>query len=332
MDANEDDLVAAIARLLSGTGPDVLAGIGDDAAVVEPVAGQLVLAADALVEDVHFDRAVSSARSIGYRAVVVNVSDMAAMAASPRYGLVSLCIPQDVDASWVMELFGGMRAAADEYALSIIGGDLSRAGEVVISVAITGAVVPGRAVERSGARRGDRLVVTGALGASAGGLVLARTPRASAHAGTAWARTLEEAYERPVARVGEAQVLARAGATAMMDLSDGLSMDLPRLCAASGLGARIETSCVPISDALIESEDALSIDPLRLALSGGDDYELLATLPSDRVEGARLELKERFGVPLVDIGVMIEGSGVVALAPGGGEALLERGGWDHFGG
>ena len=93
-------------------------------------------------------------------------------------------------------------------------------------------------------------------------------PRASAHAGTAWARALEEAYERPVARVGEAQVLARAGATAMMDLSDGLSTDLPRLCAASGVGARIEESSVPISDALIEAEDALSIDPLRLALSG----------------------------------------------------------------
>ena len=118
----------------------------------------------------------------------------------------------------------------------------------------------------------------------------------------------------------------------MMDLSDGLSTDLPRLCAASGVGARIEESSVPISDALVEAEDALSIDPLRLALSGGDDYELLATLPSDRVEGARLELKERFWVPLADIGVMIEGSGVVALAPGGGEAPLERGGWDHFGG
>jgi thiamine-monophosphate kinase len=117
-----------------------------------------------------------------------------------------------------------------------------------------------------------------------------------------------------------------------MDLSDGLSMDLPRLCAASGLGARIEPSRVPISDALIEAEDPLSIDPLRLALSGGDDYELLATLPPDRVEGARLELKERFGVPLTDIGVMIDGSGVVALSPEGGEVPLEREGWDHFGG
>jgi thiamine-monophosphate kinase len=332
MEANEDDLVAAIARLLSGTGPDVLTGIGDDAAVVEPGAGQLVLAADVLVEAVHFDRAISSARSIGYRAVVVNVSDMAAMAASPRYGLVSLGVPVDVDVSWVMELFGGMRAAADEYALALVGGDLSRSEEVVISVAITGAVAPGGAVERSGARPGDRLVVTGALGASAGGLALARMPRASTHAGTAWARALEEAYERPVARVGEGQVLAGAGATAMMDLSDGLSTDLPRLCAASGVGARIEESSVPISDALVEAEDALSIDPLRLALSGGDDYELLATLPADRVEGARLELKERFGVPLADIGVMIEGSGVVALAPGGREEPLQRGGWDHFGG
>ena len=280
MDANEDDLVAAIARLLSGAGPDVLTGIGDDAAVVEPGAGQLVLAADVLVEAVHFDRAISSARSIGYRAVVVNVSDVAAMAAS-QAGLVSLGVPEDVDVSWVMELFG--ECAPRPTSMPSPSSGATSAGARRSSSRW-------RSRERSlrGARSSDR---------ARGRATDSSSPARSAPRREAWPWRGCRVHQRMRARrgrarsgcsvrsrVGEAQVLARAGATAMMDLSDGLSTDLPRLCAASGVGARIEESSVPISDALIEAEDALSIDPLRLALSGGDDYELLATLPADRVE------------------------------------------------
>jgi thiamine-monophosphate kinase len=332
MDATEDELVAAIAKVLSGPGPRVHTSIGDDAAVVEPGTGELVLAADALVEAVHFDRAISSARWIGYRAVVVNTSDIAAMAASPRFGLVSLGLPSDVDAAWVIELYGGMREAADEYGLSLVGGDLSRAEELVISIALTGEVAPGCAVLRSGARPGDRVVVTGSLGGAAGGLALARTHRAARYVGSAWASRLERAFERPVARVGEAGLLARAGATAMMDISDGLAKDLFRLCAASGVGARVELDDVPIATALLEGEDALGVDPMNLALHGGDDYELLATIRPAAVDGVANELRREFGVALAGIGTIFDGAGVVAVKGDGSEAPMPPRGWDHFGG
>ena len=215
----EDELIKAVARLLSGSEPGVVVGLGDDAAVVEPGAGQLVLTMDLLAEGVHFQRGAISARDLGAKAITVNVSDVAAMAASPRYALVALAVPNDVEAAWVMELVGGMRDACAEYALALVGGDTNRADLVVVSVAVAGEVAPGRAVLRSGARVGDRIVVTGSLGAAAGGLALSRAAsgRAAEALSQPWGRALIEALERPVARVGEAQLLARAGATAMMN-------------------------------------------------------------------------------------------------------------------
>ena len=152
--------------------------MGDDAAVVAPGSGELVLTTDALVEGSHFSRSTASARDIGYKAIVVNVSDIAAMAASPRFALCALTLSDAVDAAWVMELFGGMREACDEHALSLVGGNLARGPEVTVAVTVTGEVAPGRAVTRAGARPGDVLVVTGSLGAAAAGLRLSsgRTP------------------------------------------------------------------------------------------------------------------------------------------------------------
>ncbi len=174
MDLTEEQLLEAIRRVLSGAGPEVRVGVGDDAAVLAPTAGELVITADALVENVHFLRGSIAARDLGHKAIVVNVSDIAAMGASPRSAVCTLTLTEDVEASWVMELFGGMREACDEYALWLVGGDLSRGGEISISVTVTGEVAPGRAVLRSGARPGDRLVVTGELGGSAAGLRFTR--------------------------------------------------------------------------------------------------------------------------------------------------------------
>src|SRR3989442_4965576 len=171
----EDELLATIRRLLSGEAAGVRVGPGDDAAVVDMGLQSAVLTADMLVEGVHFDRSTISARDLGYKAVVVNVSDVAAMGGSPRYGLVSLGLPADVEAAWVVELYGGIRDAAGEYAMSVVGGDTSRADRVVVSVALTGEVPRNGAVTRAGARPGDRIVVTGSLGAAAGGLRLSRS-------------------------------------------------------------------------------------------------------------------------------------------------------------
>jgi thiamine-monophosphate kinase len=316
--------------VLSGEEPGVVVGIGDDAAVVRPGSGQTVLTTDLLVEGVHFERGTISARDLGAKAITVNVSDIAAMAASPRYALVSLAVPAGIEAAWVIELYGGMRDVCAEHALALVGGDTNRADLVVLSVTVVGEVAPGRALLRSGAGAGDAIVVTGSLGGAAGGLALSLAADASSLLSQPWARALLEAFERPVARVGEAQVLARAGATAMMDLSDGLAKDLSRLCLASGVGARVRTANVPVAPALAAGADALGVDALQLALSGGEDYELLATMPMNALEAATEELRDGFGVALTQVGEIVEGAGMIAVGPGGEERVLEPAGWDHF--
>jgi thiamine-monophosphate kinase len=334
MELSEDGLVAAIRTVLSGETSGVIVGLGDDAAVVEPGTGSSVLTTDLLVDGVHFERGSTSARDLGAKAIAVNVSDIAAMGASPRYALASLALPSDIEAAWVVELYGGMRAACDEYALALVGGDLSRAERLVISVVVLGEVSRGRAVTREGARAGDAIVVTGSLGAAAAGLALSRAPApvllAALSAG--WARELLDALARPAARVGEGVTLAQCGATAMMDLSDGLAKDLSRLCIASGVGARVRLADVPIPEAVRAAAAALAVDPLDLAISGGEDYELLATIAPTEVDGARERLRDRFGLALTQVGDIVEGQGLVAVDAHDAESTMEPKGWDHFAG
>jgi thiamine-monophosphate kinase len=334
MELSEDGLVAAIRTVLSGETSGVIVGLGDDAAVVEPGTGSSVLTTDLLVDGVHFERGSTSARDLGAKAIAVNVSDIAAMGASPRYALASLALPADIEAAWVVELYGGMRAACEEYALALVGGDISRAERLVISVVVLGEVSRGRAVTREGARTGDAIVVTGSLGAAAAGLALSRAPApvllAALSAG--WARELLDALARPAARVGEGVTLAQCGATAMMDLSDGLAKDLSRLCIASGVGARVGLADVPIPEAVRAAAAALEVDPMDLAISGGEDYELLATIAQTEVDGARERLRDRFGVALTQVGDIVEGQGLVAVDAHGAESTMEPKGWDHFAG
>jgi thiamine-monophosphate kinase len=328
----EDELVDTLRRLLSEDAPGVRLGPGDDAAVVDMGWQSAVLTVDMMVEGVHFDRSTTSSRDLGYKAVVVGVSDVAAMGGSPRYGLISLGLPMDVETAWVVELYGGIRDAAGEYAMSVVGGDTSRADRVVVAVAVTGEVPRNAAVTRAGARPGDRIVVTGSLGAAAGGLRLSRAPanEVVAAAVSAWGHDLLAAQFRPVARVGEGQTLAQRGATAMMDVSDGLTLDLSRLCRESDVGAAIRLSAVPVAAGLDELAGVLSVDPLDLALSGGEDYELLATMPPQAVTRAADQLRERFGTALTDIGEIRAGRGLTAVLEDGTERPLEPKGWDHF--
>jgi thiamine-monophosphate kinase len=315
MDLTEDQLIAAINRVLSGAGHEVVVGPGDDAAVVSPGSGELVLTTDSMIEGVHFRNELTTPRDLGYKSIAVNVSDVAAMAASPRFAICALALTDAIDSGWVVELAGGMRECCDEFGLTLVGGNLSRGSEVSIVVTVTGEVVPGRAVRRDGARPGDRLVVTGSLGGSAAGLRMASQ--------RSWSDDEHDAlrrYMRPTPRVGEAGILSTHGVTSMMDVSDGLAIDLSRLCRASGTGARVEIERVPVHPAATAAE----------ALEGGEDYELLATLPdSDAVEDARPELREGFGVSLSDIGAIIE-EGLVAVDDDGAERPLRIEGWDHF--
>jgi thiamine-monophosphate kinase len=332
MDRSEVELVQAIRKVLSGDAPGLVVPVGDDAAVVEPGDHHGLLTADMLVEGIHFEAGATSAHDLGHKAVAVNVSDVAAMGGSPRYGLACLAVSDRVEASWVMELYGGMREGADEYGMALVGGDTSRGERTVISVTVYGEVAKGRAVTRSGGRPGDRLAVTGALGASAGGLRLARTEGEHRRdlLSTDWGRALLAVHERPVARVGEGQSLAQAGATAMIDLSDGLALDLWRLCRESAVGARVRLADVPVADGLDELSRAEPVEPLDLALHGGEDYELLAALPAEAAGEARHRLEERFGTQLTEIGELTDGSELVAVDADGAEAPLQPKGWDHF--
>jgi thiamine-monophosphate kinase len=332
LELTEIELVRAIHKVLSGRAPGVVVGVGDDAAVVDPRPHPSVLTTDMLVEGVHFEIGVTSPHDLGHKAVTVNVSDIAAMGGSPRFGLVGLAVTPRLEASWVMELYGGMRQAADEYGMALVGGDTSRSDRAVLSVTVIGEVGSGREVRRSGARPGDVLVVTGALGGAAGGLLVARAkhdPQSEALSST-WGRALVALQERPVARVGEGQTLAAAGATAMIDLSDGLALDLSRLCEESGVGARVRLEAIPLADGLEELRELMEPEPLDLALHGGEDYELLATLPKETVEPTRDALRERFRTPLTEIGEVSAGRDIVAIGDDGSEDPLEPKGWDHF--
>ncbi len=317
MDSSEDELITAIGRVLSGSGPDVVVPVGDDAAVVRGGTGDLVLTADALVEGTHFDRAMSTPHDLGYKAIVVSVSDIAAMAGSPRYALCALTLSDDVDSGWAMELFGGMREACDEFACTLVGGNLAHGSEVTVAITVTGEVARGAAVRRSGAGPGNVVVVTGSLGGAAAGRRLARL-------GAPWTEEELDAIrrqERPAPRVGEAPVLARNGATAMIDVSDGLTRDLVRICEASGVGVRLDLATIPAHPAAAEGE----------ALGGGEDYELLATMPSgSATAGAVLELADMFATPLTAIGtIVVEGLQMIDID--GVTRPLEPAGWNHFG-
>ncbi len=317
MDVSEDELIRAIGRVLSGAGPDVIVPVGDDAAVVRPGSGDIVLTTDALVEGAHFLRASTTPRDLGAKAIAVNVSDIAAMGGSPRFALCALTLSDEVDAAWTMELFGGMREACEGYACTLVGGNLARGPEVTIAVTVTGEVAPGRAITRSGAGPGDRIVVTGELGSAAAGHRIKRLRRRWDDADLS---AIHHA-DRPVARVGEAQVLARHGATAMIDVSDGLTLDLWRICEASGVGAEFRIADLPAGPRALPEE----------VLGGGEDYELIATLP-DRVAVSAVgqELTESYGVPLTEIGVVVDGGGLTAVGVDGARRLVDPSGWDHF--
>lgn len=250
---------SAFLRQLRSTlpsGPADEVWIGDDAAVVRPPVGVLLMAADTLVEGVHADLSLTSLADLGWKAMAVNLSDIAAMGGQPGHALVTVAVPSGVGGAGagLDDLYAGLAEAAEAYSCPIVGGDLSGGPAWVVTVAVTGSVADGPPVLRSGARPGDLLMVTGPLGAAAADL---RHLRAGATSGPSHGRP------RPLLEAG--QTARQAGATAMMDLSDGVATDLPRLAEASGVGVVVED--VPIAPGATLDE----------ALGGGDDYELLAT-------------------------------------------------------
>lgn len=320
-------------------GPGVVVGVGDDAAAVET--GPLTLVtADSLVEGVHFRREWTPPRLLGRKALTVNLSDIAAMAGVPRHATVSLCLPPETPMAFLDGLYDGLLERAAETGVNLVGGNLSPTGAaIVLDVVLLGVAV--QPLLRSGARPGDLVVVTGALGAAAMGVsLLGRGARLDGN-GDLEAAGPWPAFAPAVAHCLRAQLdprtpLAFASALAGqdlahagIDLSDGLSGDLVQVCQASAVGAWVDSAAVPVDAHAGGLERARGGDALRLALHGGEDYQLLMAVPPERL-GALQDLAVIWDLPLAVLGEFTEGPAEVSLKTGGELRLLAASSHEHF--
>jgi thiamine-monophosphate kinase len=294
---------------------DVLCGIGDDAAVVS-VHEPIVVAVDTLVAGVHFPDDLP-ARDVGYRVLAVNLSDIAAMGARPRWCTLALTLPAG-DAAWIEQFAAGLFELAEAHHVALIGGDLAR-GPLTCSLQIIGTAAGGRVLTRAGARAGDDVWVTGTLGDAAAGLALWRAPRGSA------ADALRARLRRPVPRVAAGAALLGL-ASAAIDVSDGLVADLGHLCERSGCAADIDVERLPMSEELRSAFGAEQA--YRYALAGGDDYELCFAAARDAAAAIDAALAA-CGTPAARIGRLSAGRGV-RVARGGKAFELPAGGYTHF--
>lgn len=261
---SEEQIISLVAYLAGGAGGDLAVGIGDDCAVLGGDQTGLVVTTDLLVQGSHFDLELMSPADVGHRSMAANLSDLAAMGARPAYGFLSLGMPARPTAAFVSELVGSMVAQGRAHGLKLAGGDTVKAPQVVINLCLLGAMGNLAPVLRSGGRLGDAVCVTGLLGGSGAGLAWLQAGRDPAEAAAAEAVA---AHCRPTPRVAAGRALAESGRVhAMMDLSDGLAADLPRLARASGLGAAVEAEAVPISPAALAVAPALGGDALGWAL------------------------------------------------------------------
>jgi thiamine-monophosphate kinase len=316
-------LIDAIRRLLDRPGERVVRWSGDDAAVVRsrPLA---VTSIDTVAEGVHFDLATHSPADVGHKALATALSDLAAMGADAGEAYVALCLPTGYAEEDALALVGSLAELARGTGTTVAGGDVTRAGSLVVTVSVTGwADREDQLVGRDGARSGDVVGVTGELGGSAAGLsVLAgETAALAAMIG----EPLVRRHRRPTPRLATGRTLAAAGATAMIDVSDGLATDARHLAEASGLRLEVDASALPLAAGVTDVAAATGRDPRRLALSGGDDYELLFTLPAESWEAA----EAASDVALTRLGRALEGTGVHFLGAGAADLDAVRG-YEHL--
>ncbi|HEY0322370.1 MAG TPA: thiamine-phosphate kinase [Pyrinomonadaceae bacterium] len=310
----------------------LLFGIGDDAAVIEQRGGFCsVVTSDLLVEDVDFRLTTTTPRLLGHKALAVSLSDIAAMGARPRWALLSIGVPREIWRSKFLDSFyEGFFALADRYGVALVGGDVSRTPDrIVIDSIVLGETTHDKAVMRNGARPGDHIFVTGNLGGASLGLQLLEQGRRIASGVDR--RSIERAIRRhrqPEPRVAWGAMLGEGGlATAMIDISDGLSSDLAHLCRESRVGARVYASRIPVDPCAAHLCEQLRQDPLEAAINGGEDFELLFTVHP----GDLMRLPERVGaVPATYIGDVTDERDRIALRQGIRSRALKRGGFLHF--
>jgi thiamine-monophosphate kinase len=317
---DEDALVKEIARhFLPSRGRKLRLGIGDDAALWKPKPGFVaILTSDWFLEGSHFLREKHPPDSVGWKCMARAASDIAAMGGTPRCFLLNLALPSAATEKWLKAFLGGLRRAAKSLDCILAGGDTTRSERILISITVIGEIREGLEVLRSGARPGDLLYVSGTLGEAERELRLLRKSPGRGNPQNAGMR--KHLYPKPRVELGR-WLAEKKLATAMMDLSDGLSTDLPRLCAASGVGALVDPERLPASRGL-DRQSAL-----RLALHGGDDYELLFSVTPRRA--ALLPARFR-GLRLTKIGEIAAERGVRIIGKNGKPETLRAAGWDPF--
>ena len=327
----ERGLVRRIRQILRSDAPGVRVGIGDDAAVLEPTPGAwLLVTTDLVMEDVHFRRHSAGPADIGWKAMAVNLSDIATMGGTPRFALVALACPEKTEVEEVDLFYEGLKAAAAPHGVAVVGGDTGASpGGWIANVTLLGEMM-GRPHLRSDARPGDSIAVVGDLGRSAAGLAVLETePRPDLPPDVL--AEVARAHLRPVARVSEGKWLGTAtGVHALIDLSDGLATDLGHIAAESGVGARVELARVPIAACTKAVATALRLNPLELAVSGGEDYELLFTADPAAIEALSAGLHSATGATVTVIGEITTGSAQVEFLDAGGRAVEMGPGFEHF--
>ncbi len=316
----EFDLIERIRRRCDIVRADVRLGIGDDAAVLAPPPGhELAACVDTLVAGVHFPHGTAAA-DIGWKTLAVNLSDLAAIGATPAWALLALTLPH-ADADFVDAFASGFAELASAHHVALVGGDTT-SGPLAITVTALGFVAPARALRRDGACVGDEVFVTGTLGDAAAALRLLGSAR---EAEPAFAE-LRRRLDRPQPRMASAAVL-RGRASACIDVSDGLYADLGHVARQSGVAIELDAACLPASPALLASFDAQ--ERIALQLGGGDDYELAFTIPAAQAHGLAEDLA-RSGCAATRIGRVVAGKGLRVLDEHGTPLVLAHRGWEHF--
>jgi thiamine-monophosphate kinase len=344
-DLGEHALLARVLARLPRPSPAVLVGPGDDAAVLAPVRNErLVVTTDAVVEGVHFSRAFSTPADIGHKALAVNLSDLAAMAATPRWVVLSLVLPGSWMVADVEDLVDGLAALAQRHAVSVVGGNITRTdGPLVVDVTAGGEVAPRRWLTRAGAVAGHEIYLSGTIGGAAAGLEMLRaattgtgnrepgTEKAVADPGSRLpAPGCIERHRRPEPRVRLGMAMGRArAARAAMDLSDGLADALRQVAAASGVGVKVNADLLPIDQCAREWWVSRGIDPVTAALKGGDDYELLFAVPAKGRGALRSALRHVSDPPLTKIGVFTKDPRELVVERVGSVDSLPEG-FEHF--
>jgi thiamine-monophosphate kinase len=326
----EFGLIEKLKKRTEVSDPSVIKGIGDDCAVIKISNRRfLLVTCDLLLEGVHFNRTYTDSYHLGKKALVVNLSDIAAMGGIPRFYLVSLGLPPNLPLTFIERLHRGMEEVAREFNLSLIGGNISSSQKILIDLTVLGETKPSEIIYRDGAQTGDAIFVTGTLGNSALGLISLKSGMKEKH--RAGLKRFREAHLSPYPRVKEGRLIAKHRlATAMIDISDGLISDLRHILKESKKGAEVWVDRIPLSPEFMKFSEVFKGNRIDLALAGGEDYELLFTVPQDRLKRLN-RLSRQLSLPVTMIGKIIGEKDKISLIRDDGKAYpLTREGFRHF--